>query len=66
MLPNPEAIEERRKEKQNNNLSRDKIDEETRQKLVNVIQAIDDPNLAEAVRELSHVLTGDNRFDTEK
>lgn len=66
MLPNPEAIEERRKEKQNNNLSRDKINEETRQKLVNVIQAIDDPNLAEAVRELSHVLTGDNRFDTEK
>jgi len=66
MLPNPEAIEERRKEKRNNNLTRDKINEETRQKLVNVIQAIDDPNLAEAVRELSHVLTGDNRFDTEK
>ena len=62
MLPD-NAADEARKNREENKLDRRKVDNKTIKKLEKAIKNIDDPDAADTVRELAHVITGDNRFE---
>lgn len=64
MLPE-QAAEAREVQEQQQQLRRDQITEESMQTLLNGIKQIeqDDPDMADALREVGHILTGDDRFE---
>lgn len=68
MLPE-NAAEEKRQEREQNIHDRRKVlesNKETVETAINDLEATDDPELqsaAEGIRELAHVITGDDRFD---
>jgi len=61
------AAEAKRTQDRQQQLRRDQITEESMQTLLRGIEQIeqDDPAMADALREIGHILTGDDRFDTQ-
>jgi len=64
MIPQ-NAIDERQRQKELQQLRRDQISEESMQVLLDSIADVEqnDPELANALYEIGHILTGDDRFD---
>ena len=65
MLPDS-AIGEAQARRQQNDIDRSRVSEESRQALADAIESVDDPDAAAALSEVAHILTGDDRFDTSK
>jgi len=66
VLPN-EAAEAQRTQERQQQLRRDQIGEQSMQALLDGIKEIeqDDPKMADALREIGHILTGDDRFESQ-
>lgn len=66
MIPE-NASDARERQQRLQQLRRDQISEDSIQTLIDHIEQIeqDDPELAGALREIAHILTGDDRFDTQ-
>lgn len=61
MLPD-KARDKRRQETRTNRVDRRKVSEKSRQKLEDVINELEGSE-ADAIRELAHIVTGDDRFE---
>jgi len=61
MLPD-KAIEKQQKEVRENRVDRRKVSEKSRQELKDAIDELEGSE-ADAVRELAHIVTGDDRFE---
>lgn len=61
MLPD-KAIEKQQKEVRENRVDRRKVSEKSRQELKDAIDKLEGSE-ADAVRELAHIVTGDDRFE---
>ena len=61
MLPD-KAIEKQQKEVRENRVDRRKVSEKSRQELKDAIDELGGSE-ADAVRELAHIVTGDDRFE---
>jgi len=66
MIPE-EAIKAKNRQEENQQLRRDQITEDSMQTLLRGIEEIEqnDPAMADALREIGHILTGDDRFETD-
>jgi len=62
MIPE-ETIEQRKDDEEKNNVDRRKISEESLKSLAADIDEIDDPETKSAVKDLAHIVTGDDRFE---
>jgi len=65
VLPDREKAQAKRRQDQQQALRRDQISEESMQTLLQGIEEIgqNDPAMADALREIGHILTGDDRFE---
>jgi hypothetical protein len=65
VLPDRKAVEAKRRQEEQQQLRRDQITEESMQTLLRGIENIEqnDPAMADALREIGHILTGDDRFE---
>ena len=61
MIPN-NAVDEARQNRADNDLARDRVLEPNRRRLVDAIEQVDDDEARVALRELAHIVTGDDRF----
>jgi len=68
MNPPQDTIDEIKQQRQRQQLRREQITEESMQTLLQGIKQIeqDDPAMADALREIGHILTGDDRFEIQK
>ena len=66
VLPDRKAVEAKQRQDEQQQLRRDQITEESMQTLLRGIENIEqnDPAMADALREIGHILTGDDRFET--
>ena len=64
-LPN-NAADEKRTEDEQHIQDRRLISDDSKEKVENGIEQVDDPDAADALRELAHILTGDDRFETDE
>lgn len=65
VLPDREKAQAKKRQNEQQALRRDQITEKSMQTLLQGIEEIgqDDPQLADALREIGHILTGDDRFE---
>ena len=65
VLPDRKAVEAKQRQDEQQQLRRDQITEESMQTLLRGIENIEqnDPAMADALREIGHILTGDDRFE---
>ena len=61
MLPN-NAVDEARQHRADNDLARDRVLEPNRRRLADAIEQVEDDEARAALRELAHIVTGDDRF----
>lgn len=68
VLPSDELVEAIEQQKQQQQLRRDQIDEQTIQAMLTEIEDIraNDPKTAKALSVIMHIFTGDDRFDPDK
>ncbi len=68
VLPDRQEAQAKRRQDQQQALRRDQITEKSMQTLLQGIEEIEqnDPAMADALREIGHILTGDDRFDQKK
>lgn len=57
------AVDEVKQRKRANSVDRRRVSEETLSAIDDALDQIDDPDATDAIRELAHVVTGDDRFD---
>jgi len=57
------TIEEVEQADEENNVDRRKVLENNKQKVDAALDDIEDPAATSAIRELAHIVTGDDRFD---
>ena len=62
MLPN-NAVDEARQNRADNDLARDRVLEPNRRRLADAIEQVEDDEARAALRELAHIVTGDDRFE---
>ena len=62
MIPN-NAVDEARQNRADNDLARDRVLEPNRRRLVDAIEQVEDEEARAALRELAHIVTGDDRFE---
>lgn len=62
MIPE-NIINEKKKSDEQNNLDRRKVTEKSLQELEDDIEKIEDAATKSAMRDLAHIVTGDDRFD---
>ena len=62
MIPN-NAVDEARQHRADNDLARDRVLEPNRRRLVDAIEQVEDDEARAALRELAHIVTGDDRFE---
>ena len=62
MIPN-NAVDEARQNRAENDLARDRVLEPNRQRLADAIEQVEDDEARAALRELAHIVTGDDRFE---
>ena len=62
MIPN-NAVDEAREHRADNDLARDRVLEPNRRRLVDAIEQVEDDEARVALRELAHIVTGDDRFE---
>ena len=62
-LPN-NAADEKRTEDEQHMQDRRLISDDSKEKVEAGIEQVDDPDAADAIRELAHIITGDDRFET--
>ena len=62
MIPN-NAVDEARQNRADNDLARDRVLEPNRQRLADAIEQVEDDEARVALRELAHIVTGDDRFE---
>ena len=62
MIPN-NAVDEARQHRADNDLARDRVLEPNRRRLVDAIEQVEDDEARVALRELAHIVTGDDRFE---
>ena len=62
MIPN-NAVDEARQNRADNDLTRDRVLEPNRQRLADAIEQVEDEEARAALRELAHIVTGDDRFE---
>jgi hypothetical protein len=67
VLPDQEQARAKRRQDRQQALRRDQITEQSMQTLLRGIEEIEqnDPAMADALREIGHILTGDDRFETQ-
>jgi len=67
VLPDRQKAQAKRRHDQQQALRRDQITEESMQTLLQGIEEIgqNDPAMADALREIGHILTGDDRFEAD-
>lgn len=67
VLPDREQAQAKRRQDRRQALRRDQITEQSMQTLLHGIEEIEqnDPAMADALREIGHILTGDDRFETQ-
>jgi len=65
LIPN-DTVDEKRESRKKNRLDRRKIDDETKDEVENALDQIRNPHTREALKEIAHILTGDDRFDPDK
>lgn len=67
VLPDRDKAQAKRRQDEQQALRRDQITEKSMQTLLQGIEQIgqDGPQMADALREIGHILTGDDRFDTQ-
>ena len=65
VLPDRKAVEAKQRQDEQQQLRRDQITEESMQTLLRGIENIEqnEPAMADALREIGHILTGDDRFE---
>lgn len=61
MIPN-NAVDEARQHRADNDLARDRVLEPNRRRLADAIEQVEDDEARVALRELAHIVTGDDRF----
>ena len=61
MIPN-NAVDEARQHRADNDLARDRVLEPNRRRLADAIEQVEDDEARMALRELAHIVTGDDRF----
>ena len=61
MIPN-NAVDEARQHRADNDLARDRVLEPNRRRLADAIEQVEDEEARAALRELAHIVTGDDRF----
>ena len=62
MIPN-NAVDEARQNRAENDLARDRVLEPNRRRLADAIEQVEDDEARVALRELAHIVTGDDRFE---
>ena len=62
MIPN-NAVDEARQNRAENDLARDRVLEPNRRRLADAIEQVEDDEARAALRELAHIVTGDDRFE---
>ena len=62
MIPN-NAVDEARQNRADNELARDRVLEPNRRRLADAIGRVEDDEARVALRELAHIVTGDDRFE---
>ena len=62
MIPN-NAVDEARQHRAENDLARDRVLEPNRRRLADAIEQVEDDEARAALRELAHIVTGDDRFE---
>ena len=62
MIPN-NAVDEARQNRADNDLARDRVLEPNRRRLADAIEQVEDEEARVALRELAHIVTGDDRFE---
>ena len=62
MIPN-NAVDEARQHRADNDLARDRVLEPNRRRLADAIEQVEDEEARVALRELAHIVTGDDRFE---
>jgi len=62
MIPE-DVIEEKKRKDEANNLDRRKVSEEALSQLERDVSNIDDEAAQRAIKEIAHIVTGDDRFE---
>jgi len=62
MLPD-NAIDEVKEEDHKNSVDRRKISDESVEKITSAIKSIDNDDTKDALKEIAHIITGNNKFE---